>query len=167
MRRFFDVLTSPPLSAWERDAVAGWLSPDLAHVFFAQSDADQRHGYHAALVVVSQGFTDSDVVVAALMHDVGKRHADLGVIGRSVASVLIRLRLPLSRRMVSYRDHGLAAARELSSLNAPTLAIEFAEHHHASRPPTIDRAAWEVLQLSDQPPKTSSRMGREITSTVE
>ncbi|MEE8375734.1 MAG: hypothetical protein V3S26_05390 [Acidimicrobiia bacterium] len=33
--------------------------------------ADQRHGYHAALSVISDGRSDSDVIAAALMHDIG------------------------------------------------------------------------------------------------
>ena len=53
-RRFFDVL-AVPLDSSERAAVEGWLDSGQAWVFFSQSDPDQRHGFHAALVTISGG----------------------------------------------------------------------------------------------------------------
>jgi putative nucleotidyltransferase with HDIG domain len=144
--------------------VSGWLTPETGAVFFAQGDADQRHGYHAALSVVAAGVADRDVIVAALLHDVGKRHARLGIVGRSLASVLILLRLPLGERLAAYRDHGMVGARELAGVGAPALAIDFAMHHHGSRPPTIKPETWELLVQADQPPKTMSLVMGRITS---
>lgn len=164
--RFFDVATARPLTASERAAIETWLKPELAEVFFAQTHPDQRHGYHAALMVVASGIDSPDAVVAALLHDVGKRHARLGLVGRSIASVVILLRLPLSDRMRAYRDHGVAAARELGALGAPSLAIDFAMHHHGGRPPTIEPAVWDVLVTADQAPKPSARGMPGITSKV-
>jgi putative nucleotidyltransferase with HDIG domain len=144
--------------------VSGWLTPETGAVFFAQGDADQRHGYYAALSVVAAGVADRDVIAAALLHDVGKRHARLGIVGRSLASVLILLRLPLGERLAAYRDHGIVGARELAGVGAPALAIDFAMHHHGSRPPTIKPEIWELLVQADQPPKTMSSVMRRITS---
>lgn len=125
----------------------------MAEVFFEQMTADQRHGHHAALSVISDGRSDSDVIAAALMHDIGKRHARLGVIGRSVTSILMLLRLPLTRRMLLYGDHGEIGARELTRMGAPSLAIEFALHHQGERPQTIESQTWEILISADQAPK--------------
>jgi hypothetical protein len=161
--RFFDVASARPLSSSERSAVAHWLGPELAELFFEQGDADQRHGYHSALHVIAAGEGNSDVIQAALLHDVGKRHAGLGVLGRSLASLLILFGLPLSRSMRAYRDHGLMAARELGALGAPSLAIDFAMHHHGSRPPTIDPETWALLVAADEPPKTLSTRRLQIT----
>jgi putative nucleotidyltransferase with HDIG domain len=91
--------------------------------------------------------------MAALLHDIGKRHARLGLIGRSVASVLILLGLPLGQRMRTYRDHGMVAARELVGLSLPSLVVDFAMHHHGRRPPTIDPGIWDALIHADQPAK--------------
>ncbi len=129
----------------------------MAEVFFEQMTADQRHGYHAALSVISDGRSDSDVIAAALMHDIGKRHARLGVIGRSVTSIMILLGLPLTRRMLLYKDHGRNGARELARLGAPPLAIEFALHHQGERPHTIENQIWEILISADQAPKARTR----------
>lgn len=150
--RFFDVLTAKPLTESERLAVMSWLPARFAEVFFAQGDPDQRHGYHAAQSVVAQGFGD-DVIVAALMHDVGKRQSRLGVIHRSLATLMVLLHLPLTRRMAAYRDHGLLAAEELKLLHASSLVVDFARHHHGSRPGSIESRIWDALQVADRPPK--------------
>lgn len=143
-----------------------WLTAEAAEIFFAQDDSDQRHGYHAALSVVARGIKDRDVIMAALLHDVGKRHAHLGIIGRSIASVLILAGLPLTGRMTTYRDHGLVAARELGALGMPSLVIDFAMHHHGERPPTITSDIWDVLVAADRAPKApSALMGRIISRT--
>ncbi len=149
--RFFDVLLAKPLDSAERATVEWWLpTPELIGIFFDQPVADQRHGYEAALIVL-QSDADRDTVVAAVMHDTGKRHASLGLVGRVVASLLIKLRLPLTERMRLYRDHEITAARELAGAGAPPLAIDFALHHHHERPDSIPTEVWETLIQADQP----------------
>ena len=142
------------------------MTPELGDLFFRQQPADQRHAYHAALTVIGSGVDDRDAIIAALMHDVAKRHAHLGVLGRSLTSILIGLGMPLGDRMTAYRDHGLVGARELAALGAPSLAIDFALHHHGQRPATIDRGLWDLLMTADQPPKTSTSLRRRITSAI-
>jgi putative nucleotidyltransferase with HDIG domain len=156
VKRFFDVVTARELTSIEREFVAERLTPPTAGLFFAQDDADQRHGYEAALTA-REGGGDDEVVVAALLHDVGKRHARLGAVGRALASVLILARLPLTRRMVTYRDHGPVAARELAAMSVPPLVVDFAEHHHGDRPDSIDPDTWRLLVAADQPRRRSSR----------
>jgi len=166
VRRFFDVLFAGPLTASERMAVESWLGPILAPAFFDQSPPDQRHGYLAALAVIAAGRDEPEMVVAALMHDVGKRHFRLGVIGRSMASILARGGLPLTERMAGYMDHGLHAAKELAELGAPALAIDFALHHHGERPPNIDSDTWRILKEADEPAKTGVRWAPGIISVA-
>lgn len=162
--RFIDVASAQPLNRSEREAVVQWLAPDTAAIFFAQDVADQRHGYHSALTVIAAGVSDREVIMAALLHDVGKRHSRLGIIGRSVASLLILFGLPLTERMKAYRDHGIVAARELGPLSVPSLVVDFAIHHHGERPPTIDAEHWDVLVAADQAAKPWSGRSRRITS---
>lgn len=163
--RFFDVLTARPLDLVEKTTVDTWLSPRLRPPFFEQSAADQRHGYEAALSVIAQGIDDEDVIVAALVHDVGKRHARLGIIGRSVASLLILARLPLTDRMKTYRDHGIVGAKELADLGAPPMAIDFALHHHGDRPHGFDADVWSALEHADEPAKARGGPGQGISSS--
>jgi hypothetical protein len=162
--RFFDVLLSRPLDVAERATVETWLTPALADVFFAQPGADQRHGYEAGLYVIAAG-AEPDVVVAATMHDVGKRQARLGIVARVIASLLIMAGLPLTSRMQLYRDHGMTAAAELAALGAPPLAIDFALHHHSERPPSISPGTWDLLVSADQP-KTAHRKRVGISSVA-
>jgi putative nucleotidyltransferase with HDIG domain len=148
-------MSATPLDASERAAVEGWLDSGQAWVFFSQSDPDQRHGFHAALVAIAGG-AELAVTRAALLHDVGKRHARLGLFGRTFASMAIRLRLPLTRRWRLYRDHGEIAAVELEDLGCHGVIVDFARHHHGERPLAIPADIWDLLQLADQPPKTGA-----------
>ena len=154
VRRFIDVATARPLTEQERRAIERVLQPELSEIFFDQPQYDQRHGFHASLMIRRLRPRPKDeLVVAALLHDVGKRHSRLGLIGRSMASVFILLRLRLPERFARYRDHGPLAADELMHTGAPHLAVEFARHHHEQRPDSIAVADWTALQLADQPPK--------------
>lgn len=164
VRRFFDVASARQLTDYEQAEVGEWVSGDLQTLFLAQDHADQRHGYEAARSVIELGRASPDVIEAALLHDIGKRHAGLGLVGRSAASVLIVLNLPLSARMSAYRDHGPVGSAELADAGAGSLAVDFALHHHDQRPESITRDVWETLVAADQPPKTRSRRGGPITS---
>ncbi len=146
--RFFDVMTARRLTSAERALVETWLGEDLAEIFFAQPGYDQRHGYEAGIAVLGSGLGE-DVIVAAVMHDTGKRHSGLGILGRVVASLLIKFDFGLTERMKLYRDHGITAAAELARRGAPSLAIDYALHHHRTRPPTIDPMTWAVLSEAD------------------
>lgn len=147
--RFFDVLLARPLTSIERALVQTWLTEELAEAFFDQPHYDQRHGYEAGLTVLGAGLP-GDFVMAAVMHDSGKRHSGLGIGGRVIASLALKLKLPLTKRMRLYRDHGLTAASELASLGAPPVTIDYALHHHRSRPPTIEPEAWAILAEADR-----------------
>jgi hypothetical protein len=162
--RFFDVATARSLTASEMAAVRGWLTPELLELFLAQPRADQRHGYRAALLVITAGSDDGDTIVAALLHDVGKRHARLGVLARSVASILIRLRVLQGPRVLAYRDHGLVGAGELARAGAAALAVDFAMHHQGERPSSIPEPTWDLLVAADQPPKAWASIRGWITS---
>lgn len=116
--------------------------------FFEQSTADQRHGLDAARLAARHRVS-SDVVTAALVHDIGKRHAQLGVIGRSVASVCGRLGLPAPARLGMYLDHPRLGADELAGFGASPLIVDFTRHHHGGRPSSIAENDWEVLVAAD------------------
>lgn len=147
--RLYDVVTSRGLDKGERDAVRRWLpETHLQGAFFAQTQADQRHGFAAALHVVATHPDRSDLIRAALVHDIGKRHARLGPLGRVLASFAIRLRLPLSPRMALYRDHGRLGAAELGGVEG--IVIDFARNHHGECPPTISPEDWTTLVASDK-----------------
>lgn len=121
--------------------------------FCQQPVADQRHGYSAGRAVEAALASSPSAVRAALLHDIGKRHARLGLAGRTLASVAIRIGLPLWEAARTYRDHGMIGAGELAAWGAEPLVVQFARSHHGARPPTIDAKLWQVLVQSDKPQK--------------
>lgn len=143
------MLRTRPLDDAEKVEVESWIgSGALADLFYSQQVADQRHGYEIAKAVASTGHRP-DLVAAAALHDVGKRHSRLGAISRSVATVLMALRFPLPRRMTAYRDHGPLGALDLEAAGAPQLAVDFARHHQHRRPTVIPPEDWAVLNAAD------------------
>lgn len=157
--RFFDVLFAKPLTASEEAAVRDWLSDEEAGLFFAQPYFDQRHAYHAGLKVVAAGVSDTSIIKAALLHDVGKRHCGLGAIGRSIATVWIAVKLPAPTSFRQYKDHGEIGAAELEEIGCEPVVVEFARHHPHERPSTISPATWNVLRRADQPAKPKALAG--------
>jgi hypothetical protein len=148
--RFLDVVSARPLASADRERLAGWLSPAEQAMFLAQDDADQRHGYECGSDVAARAPERIDLIRAALLHDVGKRHARLGPLGRVSASVLIRLRKTPSGRIRLYEAHGPLAATELGELGAEPLVVEFARHHHGTRPESIAVEDWDLLESVDR-----------------
>lgn len=117
-----------------------------ARLFFDQDPADQRHAYEVARRVERRG----DVAVrAALLHDVGKRHAGIGAVRRSLATLMDLAGLPLPARWRAYRDHGRRGAEELERAGADALSVAFARHHPSGPPPGVDTTTWRALLEAD------------------
>jgi putative nucleotidyltransferase with HDIG domain len=127
--------------------IAGILEGDEARLFWAQPVIDQAHAVDAARVVMARG--RSDLAAAALLHDVGKRHAALGVVGRSIASALHLMRFPVRGRYARYLDHADAGAHDLAQAGSSRQVIEFARSHHEERPTGFDAADWDLLVAAD------------------
>lgn len=168
--RFFDVLLARPLTTEERREVTEMLDRQVARdAFFDQPVADQRHGYEAAVFVRSRKPDRPDLVRAALLHDIAKRHSRLGPVGRVWTSVCIRLGLPLTARMRLYRDHGTLAAAELA--DEDRTVTEFTRHHHGQRPEWFDADDWELLVAADRPvlspPGLGSLIRRRRSTTMD
>ena len=152
-KRYWEATRSAPLETAERVWVESWLTETEWSAFGEQSVADQRHGHDAARAAQMALGADPSAVRAALLHDIGKRHAGLGLAARAVASVAIRLRWPLWRSARLYRDHGPIGSEELSGWGAEPLVVEFARCHHGVRPPGIKRQVWDALCETDKPHK--------------
>lgn len=147
-RRFFEVLRVRPLDDEETEVVRTWVGDHLMHLFSAQQIADQRHGYKTA-TSVARVTDDRVTAAAAALHDVGKTHSRLGPWGRTLATILMMLRVPMWGRYAAYRDHGRLGAADLEEAGAPKLVIEFARHHQHRRPSSIPADVWEVLNGAD------------------
>lgn len=149
VRRFFGVLGAARLTPAEQAEVSRLLRPPERSLFWGQSPPDQRHGLECARLVLARCPDRFDLARAALLHDVGKRRAGLGVAGRTLAATLAAARLPVKGRLAAYLAHGAAGAVDLEAAGAEALVVGFARHHHASRPDDIPAADWDELCRAD------------------
>ncbi len=142
VRRFFTSLSRrPPAPADERWAES-LVSPGEWQLFRRLSNTDRRHLIHSARMVEDhQPPVDAIWVHAALMHDVGKFDARLGVFGRSAATVIATVSGPnrmaawASRpgwrgRIGRYQRHGEIGAAEIRAVGGAEEAAIWSELHH-------------------------------------
>lgn len=148
-RGFFRSLRATRPAPGEQLLVAATLSPSLARLFWSQPVPDLAHALRCARAVAAIAPRRADLIAAALLHDVGKRHSGLGTLGRSVATVLSILRLPMGKSFRSYVDHGKIGAAELRAFEVDRIVWEFAGHHHEPAPAGIDQGDWELLSSAD------------------
>jgi hypothetical protein len=91
-----------------------------------------------------------DLVRAALLHDVGKRKSNLGVVARSLTSLLAKLGIPVRGSWRLYLEHGAEGAEELARLGAEPLVVEFTLRHHDGRPAGFPIEEWQALKSADR-----------------
>lgn len=143
--RFFNYLSSKPLTPAERSAACRILEPGEQAVFFAQPAQDQRHGFTMAAQLEGR-----EAKRTALLHDGGKRHARLGALGRVLATLIGLFKLPARGRIAMYQNHGPIAARELAEISSTQLVVAYTRDHHGNRPPGISPETWSDLQRADR-----------------
>jgi putative nucleotidyltransferase with HDIG domain len=147
VRRFFTSLSRRPPTPADVRWAATVATPGEYALLERLSNPDRRHLIDSARQVEAALGPGADPVWlrAALLHDVGKYHADLGVIGRSVATVAAyglgrdRVRSWAGRdglrgRFGRYERHGEIGADELRAVGSPEPVAEWsALHHHPDR----------------------------------
>lgn len=153
-----------PLSAEDRAEVTRWLPASALPLFATMSKADQQHSLRVCRGLQRQGYTERDLLAAALLHDVGKAQGRVPfwtrpaiVIGKQIApSLLQQLVVPPSRfatqhvhswrRSLSYAwwhaDVGadLAAAAGLSQR-----AVLYIRTHHQPHGPAAQLHAVDEV----------------------
>ena len=91
--------------------VARWLPAPALPLFQTMSDADQRHALRVCRGLQARGCSDSDLLAAALLHDVGKAQGRVPFWTRP-AIVLGKLCAPrLLSRLATYPRTDLARWR--------------------------------------------------------
>jgi putative nucleotidyltransferase with HDIG domain len=147
-RRFFGSIRSRQPGPEDQVYVAGYLTESEREVFWSQPVPDLTHAIRCSRRADVDG-DRPDLARAVLLHDVGKRHASLGTIGRSLATVMAWSHLPLPHKMTTYLDHAVLGADELQSMDCEDLVVAFARHHHGERPNWIDPLDWAALVGAD------------------
>ncbi len=138
----------------ERAALDGWLTPALAVLFDEMHVADRRHGLDVVASLQTAGVTDSEVLLAGLLHDAGK--GDVGVWPR-VAYALGQRLGPAVWRLASVvpgmdgslerlRLHADASADLAAAAGCSPRTVELIRHQEAPRDPEFG----ELLRLADE-----------------
>jgi hypothetical protein len=149
VRRFFGFLTARSLSPREQSEARALLTPPEALLFFRQRPQDQRHALDVARRVLEARPGDRTAANAALLHDVGKIDGSPGAVGRSLATVLAGLGVPLRGSYLRYREHAGRGAALLETAGAGPLAVAFARHHPGGPPDGVDASQWRALLGAD------------------
>lgn len=147
--RFFGHITAASLTPSEQLFINARLGVGGAGLFWRQSVPDQRHAYRVAARVAAQRPEDDQAIVAALLHDVGKRHSALGAARRSIATVLDTAGLPMPATMRQYRRHGPIGADDLAARGYDGLVVAFARFHPGKAPSGVDQERWQALLDAD------------------
>ncbi len=150
IRRFFRSIVARRPDPADQLFVASVLHGAAAQLFALLPAMDQAHSVRTARRVTESVPERLDLVRAALLHDVGKAHAGLGVFGRSVASLLAMFHLPATARMRVYLDHGTLGSLDLIQAGESDIVVAFADGHRSSEEPSgIDAADWAILRRAD------------------
>ncbi len=152
-RRFVGSLSPRPPAAESVAEVESELSPELMMLWRRMSAPDQRHSIEVTERVRAEA-PDAPpwVVVASLLHDVGKVESGLGTLGRTAATVVrpLRPRLPMPQAFVTYWDHPQRGAALIADAGGDDRAAAWAAEHHRSPSHWSVPAQWgEVLKRCD------------------
>jgi hypothetical protein len=153
--------------AWARN----WLTPAERELWARQSNADRRHAIEVAHEVAGMlGDADgagvpTEVLAAALLHDVGKIESGLGTFGRVWATFAA---LAFGRERVAgwapedggdagrraragrYVTHDRRGARLLAGAGSAPFVVTWArEHHQPEATWTLDPALTHALKVAD------------------
>jgi len=126
VKRFFGSLATAPVSDSDQEWVHDVLNVSELDLWRSQAIVDQRHSFDIAKrFVILRPQASRDEIAGALLHDIGKIEADLGIIARVVATVL-----PLpTRRFSSYRDHQRRGAELLKTIRCSETSIALVAGH--------------------------------------
>lgn len=105
VRQFFAALTAGEPTQADRALIARFLSPAQQRLFKRMSRNDQKHALAVARRLMSKGWSDVELIQAALLHDVGKAGGGLHL-GYRVAIVLLRAFWPAGLDWLASSDHG-------------------------------------------------------------
>ncbi len=139
------------LSLEERQAAEARLGPRLAELFGRMTRAEQAHSVRVAQALAAEGQTEPDLLLAALLHDVGKTRAPLSLWERALVVVCGNFAPGLAERLgraedgrgpkriiqrpfVIARQHPLWGAEMAECAGAPPRSVALIRRHQAVLP---------------------------------
>jgi putative nucleotidyltransferase with HDIG domain len=159
--QFLQALTARPLTTAEQEEVAAILSSAQQTLFSQMSTTDQRHSLNVARTLIATGATVRDLLVAALLHDVGKSRHQLYLWER-VMVVVIRAFGPSAaarwghhpsngwrRPFVIYQQHPHWGAEMALAAGCSPLTVDLIREHHDRDRARADSSLLRSLQQAD------------------
>jgi len=138
VRRFLRALKARVNPA-ERQVIADNLTPAQQRLFWAMMVEDQRHSLDVFYTLQRRGCQDRDLLLAALLHDVGKGEVRLWqrvlyvLLRAGPSGVLSRLAQPKGtgwrRALASINEHGRRGAALAQETGAPPAVVELIRNH--------------------------------------
>ena len=157
------------LTPGERQAAEARLGPRLAELFGRMTPAEQAHSVRVAQALAAEGQTEPDLLLAALLHDVGKTRAPLGLWERTLVVVCGKFAPGLAERwgraddgreaqgvfqrpFVIARQHPAWSAEMAECAGAPPRSVALIRRHQAAvpaPPQTEEDRLLAALQKAD------------------
>lgn len=142
------------MGADERAGLAGWLTPEQLALFDAMHVADRRHGLDVVATLRSEGVADGDLLLAGLLHDVGKGQTGVWPrvahsLGQAYGTWVWRIAgwLPgMSAAIERLRAHSETSAALAAAAGCSPRTVELIRHQDAP----VDSEAGRLLQLADE-----------------
>jgi hypothetical protein len=138
----------------ERAGLVAWLTPAQLELYDRMHVADRRHGLDVAGTLRSEGVSDSEVLLAGLLHDAGK--GDTGVwprvahsLGQAYGPWIWRAAgvVPgMAGAIERLRGHAETSAGLAAAAGCSPRTVELIRHQDAP----IDPDAGRLLQLADE-----------------
>ncbi len=153
VRQFLAAITAR-VSADETAILQQHLDPSQRDLFRAMSAIDQRHCLDVFNTLLEQAHSDSDLLRAALLHDVGKRgirlwHRVAGVLMEAFWPALLE-KLAVNRPQswlygfYIYRHHADLSAELAERSGCSSAIVELIREHHSPSENEKAKALWEA-----------------------
>jgi hypothetical protein len=141
------------VAAGERAGLATWLSEPQLALFGTMHVADRRHGLDVVATLRADGVTDTDLLLAGLLHDAGKDQTGIWRVVYSLgqaygswiwraAGIVPRFKMDLQ----CLRDHAETSAGLAAIAGCSPRTVELIRHQDDPRDPDFG----ELLRLADE-----------------
>ena len=157
--QFWQIVTAVPLEPAAREEIVAILSPNELALFEQFSLNDQWHSYRVMKMLREVGHEHPALLVAALLHDIGKTKLPLSIWERSLivlASILLPRQTAVwgqgeavgwKRPFVVKVQHPAWSAEMVTAVGSDPLAIELIRCHQDPITPGDQSEAAKLLRL--------------------